>query len=485
MPVYSVVPDRVYDILKQPKDIRDLVQRHGSANVIPARPEVCEIDCGDFLSVDWTCEKVEKPSLACQFFYDEIFPGMGYYNDKYDDIIYEQEEVYFPMANMCIDDMLGASRRKYDTLTPVMHTACPRPQRQTQKNVIKAFFDRNGCVPELATVADEVALAKQLRDCFFYSYIADNEAAAYYFENPLTINFDSIDQWLKTQPPQVGTMIFSDEDWCILQKELDRYNYILKTLPKPKLEFGADLKNPSPQTIAHSCKLVNAIFCPLVREIKRRVISVLRETVLIYTDMDPEDLERILDARFPMTLYETLSHMLEIDVSKYDKSQGRVALLFEIEMLRAFGFPEEWLSTWAYMHITSTLYSPVAGFSAKVEFQRKSGDAMTFFGNTLFLMGVIAFAFDVKDAFCLFSGDDSLVFSRKNTNPSDGSLHYNASHHLRLLPKLQTQIQAAAQSSEPNLAYFLCGNHRNCELPATDYICRPPLIQHVHHRYSV
>ncbi|KAK6022037.1 hypothetical protein OSTOST_12278 [Ostertagia ostertagi] len=159
------------------------------------------------------------------------------------------------MAELHITDTLGAGKRKYDSLTPVLHTACPKAQRQTQKNMIKAFMDRNGCVSELSTVCDEKAVAIMLTESFVETFVANKELMVYYTERPVTVNFDSVDQWLHSQPQQ---------DYNILMKELDKYNYILKALPKPKLELGADMKNPSPQTIAHMEKLVDAIFCPLV-----------------------------------------------------------------------------------------------------------------------------------------------------------------------------------------------------------------------------
>ncbi len=406
-------PEGLMDIVKQPRDIRELVQRHASANIIPARPRVEEVSVASVERVVIPTYGISNPIRVLQNFYDQVFAAMGYAVDKFDAEIYESEEVYFCTTDMRITDTLGANRRKYDSLTPVLHTACPRAQRQTQKNMIKSFMDRNGCVPELSTVSDEKKMAEMLRDAFVDTFVADHDLLAYFSERPITINFESIDQWLHTQPQQVRDMVFSDEDHTILMKELDKYNYILKALPKPKLELGADYKNPSPQTIAHMDKLVNSIFCPIVREIKRRILSVLNMDTVIYTDMDPSELEKILDYRLSEGRLRSYTNMLEIDISKYDKSQGRIALLYEIEMLRIFGFPLDWLSTWAYMHITARLSSPVAGVLARVAFQRKSGDAMTFLGNTLFLMGVMAFSFDLKRSFSLFSGDDSLVFSTK------------------------------------------------------------------------
>lgn len=67
-----------------------------------------------------------------------------------------------------------------------------------------------------------------------------------------------------------------------------------------------------------------------------------------------------------------------MDMSKFDKSQGRVVLLFEIDIMRLFGVPEYDRDLWWEMHERTTLKSRTHKLSTEVVFQRKSGDASTF-----------------------------------------------------------------------------------------------------------
>lgn len=48
-----------------------------------------------------------------------------------------------------------------------------------------------------------------------------------------------------------------------------------------------------------------------------------------------------------------------------------------------------------------------------IDYQRKSGDASTFFGNTLVTMFTLATAINMHNVFyAVFAGDDSLIFSK-------------------------------------------------------------------------
>ena len=107
-------------------------------------------------------------------------------------------------------------------------------------------------------------------------------------------------------------------------------------------------------------------------------------------------------------------HKLEIDLSKYDKSQGKIFLDLEIEIYRMLGVPMHILKIWYNAHLNTTLFDRVNKLKFFVQYQRKSGNASTYLGNTLVLMMVIASLFDMKDVTMgLFYGDDSLLVSTK------------------------------------------------------------------------
>lgn len=68
------------------------------------------------------------------------------------------------------------------------------------------------------------------------------------------------------------------------------------------------------------------------------------------------------------------------------------------------------LDYWHRAHEITNMTDRRAGVSTKVLYQRKFGDANTYFGNTTVLMVVLATVINLSDCeLMLFSGDDSLL----------------------------------------------------------------------------
>nr|AYP67558.1 RNA-dependent RNA polymerase [Ingleside virus]UJQ88144.1 MAG: RNA-dependent RNA polymerase [Ingleside virus]UJQ88146.1 MAG: RNA-dependent RNA polymerase [Ingleside virus]UJQ88152.1 MAG: RNA-dependent RNA polymerase [Ingleside virus]UJQ88154.1 MAG: RNA-dependent RNA polymerase [Ingleside virus] len=407
-----VVPPVPIDYVKHNRVLRDFVQNHGGTSYAPLRvlstpiytPLVSMPECPPYY--------VSDPVTTIQRFYDIVFPGDSLSSTRSDPVLYELDDLHLPSARDVRFNVLAAAPPpSWDTLRPVLRTAVPPRARTTLKQVLKAYFDRNGSVPELSGIVADDLMAENLYSKFVRTYVERDDVFSLYEGNPVDINVDSIEEWLYTQPPGTAEAAFDTDYWNIFYRELNRFSYILKALPKPKLALGAAFKFPSPQTIAHQTKDVNAVFCPIVRELKRRLIAVLRSNHIVYSDMSPSDFETLLSGRFPPSAVAAFPHMLEVDISKYDKSQGRLALKFEVAMLVALGMPRRLVPVWIYMHVRSRVDEMFTRFSATVDYQRRSGDSMTFFGNTLFLMATLADTFELRDALAMFSGDDSLIFS--------------------------------------------------------------------------
>ncbi|APG77851.1 hypothetical protein [Xingshan nematode virus 1] len=402
----------ILDYLKQNKMLRELVIDHAGTNVIPFRNCIRKIDVKEIMIPYISPLEVGNPIAALQEFIDVVFPGASSVDKTFDNEIFEMDLMTVPRDRVIVTMPHVPRLPRYQCLTSRLRTNCPDSVVTTQKQLVKAYYQRNGNVPDLYGLNNDDLLVRQMVERFVETYIADLRIFNKYRDEPVNINVACIEEWIATQPVKVFEMLSKDADINIFVKDLRIYNFCLKRLPKPKLEVGNENKYVSPQTIAHHCKKINAIFCPIVREIKKRLISVLKCDKLIYTDMAVEDLEKLMNFRLPVELYDKFKYMLEVDFSKYDKSQGRIALKFELAILRLLGFPEELLATWSVMHVYTRLWSPLVKFKAEICFQRKSGDAMTFFGNTLFLMAVLAHSFDLNREFCMFSGDDSIIFSR-------------------------------------------------------------------------
>ena len=79
--------------------------------------------------------------------------------------------------------------------------------------------------------------------------------------------------------------------------------------------------------------------------------------------------------------------------------------------MRLFGIHPELIRIWERAHVHTSLHDRNCGVKHYGDFQRKSGDAATFFGNTLFLMGVISTLYNREELIGVFAGDDSVLFS--------------------------------------------------------------------------
>nr|QKW94174.1 polyprotein [Varroa jacobsoni virus 4] len=411
------VPPTTLDQMKFDSGIRNFVQRHAEYGVVPATYIKTDIDIPivDRTVYDYGVgiDTVVPRAHVLQHFHDELIEGMSVIPTSYDGKIFETDELHLPSAdNIRFSTVFHTRMGKFDTLTPVVRTSCPEPVVSTFRQTVKGFFDRNGAVPELQGLVDDYRVAEDTLGSFINTYVGNFDVFRTYEENPVFINVPQLEMWLKGQPNTVYGVLQDDTYWSILDRKVSTYDFILKRVPKPKLDSTAVAKYPSPQTIAHLSKDFNAVFCPMLKELRRRLLMVMSDRFIMYSDVSPEEFEDLLTVRFPVGKVASYSHVVEIDMSKYDKSQNRTALIFEMLLYRRLGMPEFWLHVWMRLHVYTTLVDHQNQFAADVVFQRKSGDAATFFGNTVYLMAMMSKVVDLTDSYGLFSGDDSLLFNR-------------------------------------------------------------------------
>nr|QVG74700.1 hypothetical protein 1 [ssRNA positive-strand virus sp.] len=244
---------------------------------------------------------------------------------------------------------------------------------------------------------------------------------------PITVSVHSVNDWLCRQPPAVKNMIVPD--FAVHQSAVNSYLFSIKRAAKPNLTVDAASSYLALQTIVYHEKPINAFFCSVFRELKFRLLKVLRKNVKIFTDMSAESFENILNDDIPTSTIDEILEKLEIDISKYDKSQRELALEFECKVMLVFGVPSFIVDLWYNAHILTEVYDRCSRLKAFIAYQRKSGDASTFVGNTLFLMAVICDLIPVSQlTMALFSGDDSLLIGyglRKYHNVQHFALKFN------------------------------------------------------------
>lgn len=416
VPIFDVrlKPDYSKDLDRECNVLRNLVSQHGEDGYVSYKPTMTDTTMyfEQFLpEPNETEERFSSPINAVQIFVDCIQPGSSCDLSRYDHEVFEQSDFHLS-AEGFVTSTDFVVRRRNDTLTPRLRTPCPPMFVQSQKQIIKAFDERNGGVPDVEGRIPYYVFAKRIVSSFVRNMIGDKELLRFYERNKMTINVDSLTDWLSYQDPGILDQIALDPAYSIYEKDLTKYSYILKRIAKPSLDDRPQCKNSSAQAIAHLDKMTNAIFSPLVRDMKHRLYSVLRPDKVVCSDVSVEGFQDILNNRLPPYTLKDYPFRFETDFSKYDKSQAVLALMVDVGMMELLGVPEELIACWILMHVSTRVVALSQRFAASVFYQRKSGDPMTFLGNTLFLMCVLAFLLgdNLKNGFGVFAGDDSYMF---------------------------------------------------------------------------
>ena len=298
------------------------------------------------------------------------------------------------------------NKPKYDPIRPVLRTACPPAKPVTLPEMLRGFAGRNSNVPKVSDLRSVSDLIKEMSTRFVDTCIDPNKKALFYEyqSKPITVNMESISHWRETtnsRPTPDLTEFLSDVS-------LDKYEYLSKCKVKPDLTTNAPYKLSAGQMIACHGPEINVFFGPVFKEVKERILVCLHKKIKILTDCTLEDYAGKLSEEFGDTLnnYETL----EMDISKYDKSQDEVALEWDLKVMELFGVHPDIIQLWRVAHERTRLIDRQTGMKANVNYQRKSGDAYTFMGNTMFLLGVFALIYPIHRLIALLiAGDDTLA----------------------------------------------------------------------------
>ncbi|AEQ55300.1 polymerase [Blueberry necrotic ring blotch virus] len=363
----------------------------------------------DVPTSDITVEEPDELISPVQEFLNHYFtPNVNYTDKSTFAFDFHRGEFQFPVDGVTYNNSVEPFReRNFDCLTPVLYSPCPLNQVSTPRHVLNSILKRNANVPRLTSLEDIAGQAEILVDRLFAICPGVDTSS-------LSVTVESIADWMKTQPDSVmGRLTDGNPLHC---KPLDRYQFLLKSEPKPDLTVEALSKYPIPQSILCHSKDINAIFCPLIRTIRDRIMEKMDKKYQFFTKVDEEGFAEKMNRVFPADSAK-FYYSYEFDMSKYDKSQGQLVLDFECALMRRLGVPEYIVGCWRVAHTRTRARDLTNKISFETVFQRKSGDASTYFGNTVILMIALLDVLPDEDVvFGAFSGDDSLIFS---TRPPD------------------------------------------------------------------
>lgn len=339
-----------------------------------------------------------------QHCYDEILPGNSESVLDHDVSLLNNADVNIYLHNTVVlkDNLLnvvpvGKRRGKVfrcvtenNGATPVLRTTADVKQQRTAVVDLYALAKRNMMSTTQRRQTDDkffaTAVVLKAMDTYFKSDDHSMGELKNFYNNKLTADVESTRAWqLKTNKlgkklPDVATHDFDGN-----------YTFMSKTTTKPVIALNASSKFNSPQTINYKDFPVNLYFSPLLKNMWLRMKSVLRDNVIINTDMSTVDFVDTLNEKVPPASLIGSTYK-ELDMSKFDKSQDAVALEIDCLFMRIFGISDCDIQLWRDMHENTKLVG--MSHTSKIRYQRKSGDPFTFLGNTLFTMSTIAYVYN-------------------------------------------------------------------------------------------
>ncbi|AGN55987.1 2a protein [Cucumber mosaic virus] len=329
---------------------------------------------------------------------DSTLPTHSNYDDSFHQVFVESADYSIDLDHVRLRQSdLIAKIPDSGHMIPVLNTGSGHKRVGTTKEVLTAIKKRNADVPELGDSVNLSRLSKAVAERFFISYINGNSLAASNFVNVVSNFHDYMEKWKSSG--------LSYDDLPDLHAEnLQFYDHMIKSDVKPVVSDTLNIDRPVPATITYHKKGITSQFSPLFTALFERFQRCLRERIIL-------PVGKI--SSLEMLGFDVKNkHCLEIDLSKFDKSQGEFHLMIQEHILNGLGCPAPITKWWCDFHRFSYIRDRRAGVGMPISFQRRTGDAFTYFGNTIVTMAEFAWCYDT-DQFekLLFSGDDSLGFS--------------------------------------------------------------------------
>nr|WON42276.1 polyprotein [Actinidia yellowing virus 3] len=190
---------------------------------------------------------------------------------------------------------------------------------------------------------------------------------------------------------------------------ISKYHHMIKRDVKPVLTTALQSDYTKAATITYHKPDITQIATSIFGQFKTRLLQCRAAKVNFPLDHD-SDLSGYLTTYHLGSEQDTFT---EIDFSKFDKSQGELHQLIQDKILIKFGVDPEFVALWSTAHRSSSIFDNNVGIGFKTDFQRRTGDAFTFLGNSLVTAAMLAYVIDDFDAirYILVGGDDSLICS--------------------------------------------------------------------------
>nr|QOL09939.1 polymerase [Apple necrotic mosaic virus] len=362
-------------------------------------------DCSDILEMPVRHTQPEFIQMAI----DELLPGVADVDDRFFQELVETDDICLELDKASIDqsvfnDWVPKSGKR---LQGVFRTGNFSKRVPTFREAALAIKKRNLNVPDLKQVMFDDDEARKIANRFINTVIVPNwlpkrsdaisEGEVGYYNKYLTGK--NIDPDLFVDP-------------CALVS-MDKYRHMIKTQLKPAEDTSSVFERSLPATITYHDKGKVMSTSPIFLMMCNRLLLCLNDKISI-----PSGKYHQLFSLDPYA-FEMTKEFKEIDFSKFDKSQQRLHHLIQFHIFTALGADSEFLDMWFGSHEVSHIRDGPCGIGFSVNYQRRTGDACTYLGNTIITLSALAYMYDLLDpniTFVIASGDDSLIGSVKPLN---------------------------------------------------------------------
>ncbi|WIV84619.1 protein 2a [Babaco ilarvirus 1] len=334
---------------------------------------------------------------------DELLPGISDLDDRFFQELVETSDISLELDSAKIDLSVHNDWVKpRKLLSSVINTGHMSKRIPTFREAALAIKKRNLNVPDLQQVMFEDEEARKIANRFINTVIDPNKLSQF----PGFISEGEIGYFNKyLTGKNVPAEMFVDP--CALVS-MDKYRHMIKTQLKPVEDVSQLFERALPATITYHDKGKVMSSSPIFLMLCNRLLLCLREKISI-----PSGQYHQLFSLDPFA-FEMSKEFKEIDFSKFDKSQQRLHHLIQYHIFNALGAPKEFLEMWFGSHEISHIRDGPCGIGFNVNYQRRTGDACTYLGNTIITLSALAYMYDLLDPNILFviaSGDDSLIGS--------------------------------------------------------------------------
>nr|QNN88885.1 ORF 1a/1b fusion polyprotein [Strawberry pallidosis-associated virus] len=339
-----------------------------------------------------------------------INPGLSAYNYIHRTLIFEYEQYELPVVGE-VDLVLSRSKPYNPGLyvIPDLLGKGERSRPDTWRQVLLSLSHRNFSAPRVNENCDTLAsaeiLAQSLMKAFDFLKLSEN------FDTVLP-DIWSITKWIEDREPNKVRKLKRSFGHDLMNSQFSRMKLMIKGEMKPKMDMSSyGTYGPSSNIIYYE-QVVNMFYSPMFLRIFDRIVYCLNSKVVLYSGMNLETLGKLIRSKldFPIQEYRTT----EIDFSKFDKSQGVIFKLYEEIIYKFFKFDSKTYEAIKFSEYFCRAKSS-CGISVELGAQRRTGSPNTWLSNTLVTLAMILTHYDLDDIdLLLVSGDDSLIFSRKD-----------------------------------------------------------------------